>query len=73
MEKGSIFGRKIFEYLDANESITKRFAVFLLRIPKDFSGVAQLTVGEDQIHITERAGGKNREFNIPLNGLNLDL
>jgi hypothetical protein len=73
MEKGSIFGRKIFEYLDANESITKRFAVFLLRIPKDFSGVGQLSVGEDQIHLTERVGGKNREFNIPLNGLNLDL
>ena len=73
MEKGRIFGKRIFEYLDANESATKRFAVFLLKIPNDFSGVGQLSVDTENIKLTERSGGQNREFNIPLNGLNLDL
>ena len=73
MEKGRIFGRKLFEYLDANESVTKRFAVFLARLPQDFSGVGDLIVSEDKIQLKERVGGKDREFDIPLNGLALDL
>ena len=73
MEKGRIFGRKLFEYLDASESATKRFAVFLARLPSDFSGVDNLVVTEEKIELQERAGGKNRAFDIPLDGLALDL
>ena len=73
MEKSRIFGRKIFEYLDAAESATKRYAVFLLRIPSDFNGVETIKVDSEAVSIAERAGGKNRKWKIPLGGLELDL
>ena len=72
MEKGRIFGRRLFEYLDAGESTDKRFAMFLLRVPEDFQGVRQLQLRGNAIHITERAE-KPREFEVSLGGLTLDF
>jgi hypothetical protein len=71
MEKGRIFGRTIFEYLDANESATKRFAVFLLRIPADFVGVGDVRLTSEEIVVTERRESGARTLTIPLNGLDL--
>ncbi len=72
MEKGRIFGRRLFEYLDAGESATKRFATFLLKIPSDYTGVGAIEIGPTAITITERANGRNRSHTIPLNGIELD-
>lgn len=72
MEKGRIFGRRLFEYLDAGESTTKRYAMFLLTIPNDFQGVGQLRLTSEAIQLTER-GDSSREFKVPLNGLPLDF
>jgi hypothetical protein len=39
VRKGQIFGRPLFVHLDAGETLTKSFTGFLLRIPKDYTGV----------------------------------
>ena len=71
MEKGRIFGRKLFDYLDANQSATRRYATFLLRIPSDFSGVEKLDLTEDRIEVQERQDGKGRSFSISFEGLDI--
>ncbi len=72
MEKGRIFGRKLFDYLDAGESATKRFAMFLLMVPDDFKGVAPLQLNDDSILLTER-GDTKREFEVSLSGFPLNF
>ena len=54
-EKGRIFGRRLFRYLDADASETRRYLAFLLEIPEDFSGVATVERQGGTLRVTERA------------------
>jgi hypothetical protein len=51
--KGAIFGRRLFSYLDADESATRSFAGFLLEIPPDFTGVRSLVYRDGRILLRE--------------------
>ena len=53
-EKGRIFGRRLFAYLDSGESVTKYYAAFLVKIPSDYRGVAAIAYDEHQIVLIER-------------------
>lgn len=52
--KGKIFGRPLYTYLDAGESQTRSYAVFLAKIPPDFQGAARVSYDGKQAVIHER-------------------
>src|SRR5437870_2328216 len=47
--KGKIFGRQIFEHLDAGQTIAKSYAAFLLKIPKNYKGVSNITYAKGRL------------------------
>ena len=60
--KGRIFGRTIYEHLDANETVSKTYACFLFKIPKDYKGVNRLTYSGKRLTLHERDAGPNRDL-----------
>jgi len=64
VEKGSMFGRPLFEYIDAGQTITKSYVAFLAKVPKDYRGVASIEYSEGKIVLTERGeeGGRTIEL-----------
>ena len=67
VKKGRIWDRPLFEYIDSRETITKSYTAFLLKIPSDFTGVASVTVQEDQIIVREQGTSNPREFHLKQN------
>jgi hypothetical protein len=55
-EKGRIFDRPLFVYLDAGERMTRRYAGFLLRVPKGYGGTEAVQVHPHGIDVVERGG-----------------
>lgn len=64
LEKGRIFGRALFAYLDAGESASRSYAAFLFPIPKDYQGVAEVRYENGRIIVIERPGGQGRELTM---------
>lgn len=62
--KGRIFGRPLFEFLDANQTVTKSYASFLLKVPADYAGVGSLRVENDRLILSERGGSKGRDLRV---------
>lgn len=62
--KGTIFERPLFEYLDAGESRTKSFGMFLCPLPADFSGVASLEVLGTRLVLHERDRDASRDLRV---------
>lgn len=69
LEKGRIFGRPIYVYLDAGQSATRSYAAFLFAIPSDYQGVAEVRYEAGKITVRERSGGKDRELSMPAGDL----
>jgi hypothetical protein len=55
LAKGTIFGRRLFSYLDASASETRSFAAFLVEIPPGFAGVRSLEYRDGRIALREYA------------------
>ena len=53
VRKGTVWGRRLYEYIDAGETQQKSFTVFLANIPADFQGVASILVERGRIVLTE--------------------
>lgn len=51
--KGTIFDRPLYRYIDASETQTYAYAMFLLEIPEDFRGVSRLNYEGGEIRILE--------------------
>ncbi len=66
MEKGRIFGRRLFAYLDAGQTETRGYSCFLARIPKDYQGVDRVVVRDGRVTLYERGGAPNREIVVDL-------
>ena len=64
--KKTIFGRPLYQHLDAGETISKAYLVFILEIPRDFGGVQDLGLGQDRITIRERAAASPRSISVDL-------
>ena len=60
--KGRIFDRSIYEFLDAGVSVSKTYACFLFKIPKDYKGVARLTYDGVRLIVHERDAGPQRDL-----------
>jgi hypothetical protein len=55
LSKGSIFGRRLFSYLDAGQSAGRSYAAFLLETPPGFAGVRSLSYKDGRIVLREQA------------------
>lgn len=64
VRKGTIFGRPIFTYLDAKESATRSWSAFLLEIPRDWRGVAQVSVADGKVTVVERGSDHPRRLQV---------
>ena len=51
---GRILGRSIYEYIDANETVEKSYMSFLVKIPHDFQGVAEINYSNGELELIER-------------------
>ena len=60
--KGRIFGRPLYEYLDASQTITKTYACFLFKIRKDYRGVASLAYAGNRLILHERDSRSERDL-----------
>ncbi|MFN3324343.1 MAG: hypothetical protein ACK5AZ_12670 [Bryobacteraceae bacterium] len=58
VKKGFIFGRPLYTYIDAGESVTRRYAAFLLKIPQEYQGVDRITYQDGRIQVIERGSGR---------------
>lgn len=67
--KGRIFGRPIYEYLDAGSTVTKSYACFLFAIPKDFAGVGKLTLKNGRLTLQESVGGQHLDLSMAVGNL----
>ncbi len=50
--KGTIFGRPLYEYIDAGQTVVKSYAMFLAKTPGGFAGVKDVRLRGDDIVIT---------------------
>lgn len=67
-KKRQIFDRQLFEWIDAGETISKRFTAFLTPIPTDFHGVRDVKQQGGMIQVFE-SGDKGREWTIKSAGV----
>ena len=56
VEKGKIFGEKIFRFIDADKTQTFSYANFLMEIPSDFAGVSDVAYDGDALVVREDSG-----------------
>jgi hypothetical protein len=54
VEKGKIFGRPVFVYLDAGQTATRSYTAFLSKIPKGYRGVGRVQYENGRLTIYER-------------------
>lgn len=54
MQKGKVLGKPVFSWLEPGETHTRSFTVFLMKIPADYKGVAEVTVKGGTITVKER-------------------
>jgi len=53
-KKAKIFDRNIFDFIDADEVISKSYIAFLAKIPENYSGVEKITVNGKSVIIKEK-------------------
>ena len=68
VQKGKIFDELIFRFIDADETQVFSFANFLMEIPNDFAGVADVDYAEGQLTVRED-GGQGREIKMDVGDL----
>ena len=61
--KGRIFDQALYRYIDADETQTFKYAMFLVEIPNDFAGVKTVTYANSKITVAE-SGGEKREIDM---------
>jgi len=55
-----ILTRPLYEYADANQTISKSYAVFLLKIPEDYRGVAAVSYSAGRLQVKEQGESNPR-------------
>lgn len=64
VQKGRVWDRPLYEYLDAGQTVAKTYLGFLVEVPRDFGGVEGVTRDADQLVIRERSVGKPRDVRL---------
>ena len=60
--KGRIFGRALFEYLDAGRTAARVYAAFLCKVPADYRGTARVAYADGHLIVRERDAGPDRDL-----------
>lgn len=63
LTKGRIFDRPLFRHIDAGESQTFRYAAFLVEIPPDYAGTAEVRSAGGVLTVRE-SGDRKRTFSL---------
>ena len=64
VKTGRILDRRLYEHLDAGQTIRKTYVVFLAEIPRDFAGVTRLEYDGTSLTLTERRSTKPRRITV---------
>jgi hypothetical protein len=64
-KKGKIFDRNIYDFIDADEVISKSFVAFLAKVPEDYRGVEKIEV-EESVFIVRESGENSRDITYHL-------
>ena len=64
VSKGKIFGRAIYAYLDAGETVTRSYSAFLFKIPTDYRGVERIDYDSGRLVLHERGAGPERDLRL---------
>jgi len=64
VKKGEIFGRRLFEYIDADEKIVKSYTIFLSEIQRDYKGVADIQFEQNSLILREHESDSSRDITI---------
>jgi hypothetical protein len=68
VKRGRIFDRPLYVFLDAGATEARSYACFLMRIPRDYKGVAELTYAGGRLRLREHGGG-NRDLTVQVGDL----
>jgi hypothetical protein len=63
VSKGRIFNLPLYTHLDAGESVTRTYTMFMIRTPPDFRGVRDVTRQDGRLVVAE-GGGARRTIGI---------
>ncbi len=64
-KKGKIFGRNLYDFIDADEILRKSFIGFLAKIPDDYQGVDRIDVQPSHFTVREK-NGQSRDITYQL-------
>ena len=64
-KKGKIFDRNIYDFIDADEVISKSFVAFLAKVPENYRGVEKIEV-EESVFIVRESGENSRDITYRL-------
>jgi hypothetical protein len=65
----TIFGKKLYDKVDVDETILKSYYAFLSDIPSDYKGVASVTIAGDKIKVDEYGLEPERSIELDISGL----
>jgi hypothetical protein len=68
--KGKIFGRNLYDFIDAGEIKTKSYMAFLSKIPEDYTGVDKIYFSGESMLIREMKND-SRDIVHPVKYMNL--
>jgi hypothetical protein len=66
LEMDTIFGRKLYEELDMDETIIKSYYTFLSEVPSDYRGVASVSLINDTIKVEEYGMDPGRSIHLDI-------
>ncbi|MFO7670300.1 MAG: T9SS type A sorting domain-containing protein [Bacteroidales bacterium] len=69
LEMNTIFGKKLYEELDRDETITKSYYTFLSEVPSGYSGVASVSLINDTIRIEEYGMDPGRSIKLDIGSI----
>lgn len=69
VQKGRLWERPLYEYLDAGQTVRKSYLAFLIEAPADFGGVDTVVRVEDRLIVRERSLARPRELSVALGNL----
>jgi len=62
---GQRFGRPTFAYLEPDETVSRKFLMFLVEIPADFAGVQSVMITPNGLLLAERRVKAPRSIPVP--------
>ena len=66
---GTILDRPLLEYIDAGQTVQKSYAMFMLKTPPDYQGVADASYTDGRLNFTERRKRNSRTLTLVVGNL----